>query len=270
MIGERQRQIMETAGPTKGPIVMDWDVLKEVEEKLRQQPDNAILWAARGVLYFHEDFEVAIESFSQALSIDPFNSNIYYNRGRKFLSQDRFPQALADFTLATRLDDKDSWKWHFKGVALFSLQRYEEAVDCFKKSIEWHENNGSNNTPPEVEWIWMAYIKMGEPQKAAEILELIDADTPCEPGDMSYKKRILLNKGVMTPEEYEANVDYTKDAGAITELYGLANYYYHQKHDVEKAITYLEKVLAFETSRHAFAYKQAMEDIEQYKKELGA
>jgi tetratricopeptide (TPR) repeat protein len=190
---------METGGPAKGPIVMDWDVLKEIEHKLVARPDDAILWSARGVLYFHENFEIAIESFSHSLSIDPFNSNAYYNRGRKYLSQDRFLQALADFILAVRLDNKDSWKWHFKGVALFSLKRYEEAVECFRESIKRHLKNGSNNTPPEVDWTWMAYIKMGRKDDAHEALNMVDADTPCEPGDMSYKKRVLLYKGATSP-----------------------------------------------------------------------
>lgn len=268
MIGDRQKEIMATGGPTKGPIVMDWNLLKDIEQQLETDPDNPILWAARGVLYYHEDFEIAIESFSKVLSIRPFDSNAYYNRGRKFLSQDKFSQALADFTLAVRLDDKDSWKWHFKGVAFFGLERYQEAIECFLQSIAWHKKNGSNNTPPEVEWIWMSYIKLGDTEAAAKILDLVDEDTPCEGGDVSYKKRILLNKGVMSPEAYEAAIDYSEDAGAITEWYGLANYYYHIRKDPAKALGYLEKVLAYETSRHAFAYKQAQEDYEKYKAEL--
>ena len=97
-VKERQIKIMQEGGATSGPIVMDWDMLKEVDAFLKDHPDSFKAWVARGILYFNEDFEKAIESLSHALAIDPFNGDQYYNRGRKFLSQDRYPQALADLT----------------------------------------------------------------------------------------------------------------------------------------------------------------------------
>lgn len=80
-VKERQINIMKAGGATRGPIVMDWDMLKEVEAFLKDHPDSFKAWVARGILYFNEDFEKAIESLSHALAIDPFNGDQYYNRG---------------------------------------------------------------------------------------------------------------------------------------------------------------------------------------------
>ena len=124
-IQERQLKLMREGGATRGPIVMDEEILKEMEARLAKDPKDFIAWVSRGILYFNEDFEKSIESLSHALALQPFNGDQYYNRGRKFLSQDRYPQALADLTLSTRLDDKDAWKWHFCGVAHYFLEQYE-------------------------------------------------------------------------------------------------------------------------------------------------
>jgi tetratricopeptide (TPR) repeat protein len=257
-IGERQLNIMEKGLAAKGPIVMDREKLKEVEEQLAKDPENFCLWVARGILYFNEDFEKAIESISHALSIDPFNSDQYYNRGRKFLSQDRYIQALADFTLAVRLDTNDAWKWHFRGVAYFYLARYHEAIDSFYKGIEMHKKNGTHNIPPEVDWIWMSWMRLGDEKEAKKCLDLVDQNTEVERGDLMYKKRVLLYKGTMSLAEFDAAIERDNPKRAITELYGAAAYCHYILKDNKKAIQYLDEVLAYNADRHAFGYKMAL------------
>lgn len=259
-VGARQLEIMEKGLATRGPIVMDWDLLKEVEAKLEKHPDDFTLWVARGVLYFNEDFEKSIESLSNALSLEPFNADQYYNRGRKFLSQDRYTQALSDFVLATRLDDKDAWKWHFLGVAYFFLNRFEEAIASFEKGIEFHEKNNTHNTPPEIDWIWMSYMRMGEAEKAKACLDRISKDTPVERGDLMYLKRVLLYKGEMSLEEFVEAMEIDNPKRAITELYGAAAYCHYVLNDDKQAVKFLNQLLAYEEDRHAFGYKMALQE----------
>ncbi|NYB75284.1 tetratricopeptide repeat protein [Sedimentibacter hydroxybenzoicus DSM 7310] len=267
-IGERQINIMKKGLAAKGPIEMDWDMLKEVEEKLAENPSDFYGWAARGILYFNEDFEKAIESISQALALQPFNADQYYNRARKFLSQDKYVQAMSDGVMATRIDTKDAWKWHFLGVAYFFLDRYEDAVECFKKSIALHVENGTNNTPPEVDWIWMAYMRSNQVEKARESLDLMKSDTEVERGDLMYKKRVLLYKGEMTLEEFDKQVERDYPKRAITELYGAAAYCHYILKDNKKAVEYLDELLAYDTSHHAFGYKMALEERDLWSKEI--
>lgn len=259
-VKERQIEIMEKGLAAKGPIDMDWDMLKEVEEKISKDPDNFYNWAARGILYFNEDFEKAIESISHALALQPFNSDQYYNRGRKFLSQDKHVQAMSDFVISTRIDSTDAWKWHFLGVAYFFLDRYHDAIDSFKKSLKLHDINGTNNTPPEVDWIWMSYMRNGEPAKAAESLKLMDSSTDVERGDLMYKKRVLLYKGEMSLKEFDKQVERDYPKRAITELYGAAAYCHYVLKDNLEAVKYLDELLAYDTSHHAFGYKMALEE----------
>ena len=263
-IGERQLHIMEHGLATRGPIVMDWDELEKVEKKLESDPENFCLWVARGILYFNEDFEQSIESLSMALSLNPFSADQYYNRGRKFLSQDRFVQALSDFVLSTRLDDKDAWKWHFQGVAYFYLNRYNEAIASFYRGIELHKKNGTHNIPPEVDWIWMSWMRLGNKEEAKKCLDLVNANTEVERGDLMYKKRVLLYKGEITLEEFTATAERDNAKRGITELYGAAAYCHYILCDDKLAVKFLDEVLAYQTEHHAFGYKMALVERDQW------
>ena len=57
-------------------------------------------------------------------------------KGNIFLKDGEFDNALAFFEQALLLNQDDPDLWNYKGIALRSLGRYEEAMDCFNKSLE--------------------------------------------------------------------------------------------------------------------------------------
>jgi Flp pilus assembly protein TadD len=58
------------------------------------------------------------------------------SKGKSFLEEGKFNDALGCFEQALLLNQNDPELWNFKGVALRSLGRYEEALECFNKSLE--------------------------------------------------------------------------------------------------------------------------------------
>ena len=56
--------------------------------------------------------------------------------GKSQLETGDFNGALNLFEQATLLDHKNADLWNLKGVTLRSLGRYNEAVECFNKSLE--------------------------------------------------------------------------------------------------------------------------------------
>ncbi|MGI9568020.1 MAG: tetratricopeptide repeat protein [Nitrosopumilus sp.] len=56
--------------------------------------------------------------------------------GKHFLESNRYDEALGVFEQALLLNQDNPDLWNFKGVALRSLGRYEEAMECFNKSLE--------------------------------------------------------------------------------------------------------------------------------------
>lgn len=57
-------------------------------------------------------------------------------QGQKFLHEGDFEKALSFFEQALLSDQQNPDLWNFKGVALRSLGRYDEALECFNKSLE--------------------------------------------------------------------------------------------------------------------------------------
>ena len=58
------------------------------------------------------------------------------SQGKTFLENGEFEMALGFFDQALLLDQNDPELWNNKGVALRSIGRYDEAIDCFNKSLQ--------------------------------------------------------------------------------------------------------------------------------------
>lgn len=245
-------------------------LLKELDEgggKVTQDCSckSAKEWNDEGMTFFNDAFEKARICFSRALALEPFHDRYYHNRGRKSLSLDRFPEALADFEMVMRLNPEDDDSRHYCGVAYYFMEQYEAAIQEFSESIRLMVKNKVPLVPPTVDWAWMSCMRLGDKERAKWFLDTyITPDMPCDDSDYDYKKRVLLYAGYTSPETFEKEIDQVSEVAALTETYALVNYYRYICEDKEKCLHYLQKVLDFTTYHHAFAYKMAIRD----KKEL--
>ena len=57
-------------------------------------------------------------------------------KGKSHLQDGDFEEALAFFDQALLQDQTNPDLWNLKGVTLRSMGRYDEAVECFNKSLE--------------------------------------------------------------------------------------------------------------------------------------
>ncbi len=62
--------------------------------------------------------------------------DVLIKNGKIKLEEGNFEDALGFFEQALLLDQKNPELWNNKGVALRSIGRYDEAIDCFNKSLE--------------------------------------------------------------------------------------------------------------------------------------
>jgi len=58
------------------------------------------------------------------------------SKGRILLEDGNFNDALGFFEQALLLNQNDPDLWNNKGIALRSMGRYEEAMECFNKSLK--------------------------------------------------------------------------------------------------------------------------------------
>ena len=56
--------------------------------------------------------------------------------GKKQLDDGQYEDALNSFQKAISLKQNDPDLWNMKGIALGSVGRYNEAIECFNKSLE--------------------------------------------------------------------------------------------------------------------------------------
>ena len=56
--------------------------------------------------------------------------------GKKQLDDEQYENALNSFEQAISLNQNDPDLWNLKGITLRSLGRYNEAIECFNKSLE--------------------------------------------------------------------------------------------------------------------------------------
>jgi Flp pilus assembly protein TadD len=57
-------------------------------------------------------------------------------KGKVFLVEGKFEEALSYFEQALLLEQNNAEIWNQKGVALRSLGRYDEALECFNKALQ--------------------------------------------------------------------------------------------------------------------------------------
>jgi len=57
-------------------------------------------------------------------------------KGQSFLEDGKFNDALGFFEQALLLNQDDPDLWNYKGITLRSMGRYEEAMECFNKSLK--------------------------------------------------------------------------------------------------------------------------------------
>ena len=56
--------------------------------------------------------------------------------GKNQLEDGQYENALNSFEHAISLNENDPDLWNLKGIALRSLGRYNEAIECFNRSLE--------------------------------------------------------------------------------------------------------------------------------------
>ena len=56
--------------------------------------------------------------------------------GKKQLEGGHYNDAFYSFEQAILLNQKDPDLWNLKGITLRSIGRYDEAIECFNKSLE--------------------------------------------------------------------------------------------------------------------------------------
>jgi tetratricopeptide (TPR) repeat protein len=220
-------------------------------------------------------YKEAVANYSKGLSKYHDSYKILRHRGHRYLTLRKLDSAVADLKKAETLirSQGDVWDydadgkqtdtyqhqiWYHLGVYYFLVRSYPEAVQAFEKSLA--TGHDSKEIVGTTDWLYNSYQRAGLKEKAEKLLETIAPDYNTD-REQAYFRRIMLYKGVITPEELiDINLAPEKlSVQDITKLYGLANWYaFHG--DKEKARGLYQKIVQSD-SWPGFAYMAAEKDL---------
>lgn len=242
------------------------DKLEEIQSRIDKDPNNYRLWLEKGMylIYVLNQSKEARETLNQALYLNPFSADCHHRRGRKYISEGRYKEALADIITASRIDYNNNEHWYYQGVAAYLAKDYDIAEVAFKRAKDLMIEQGIDEYVAPIEWLWLTLQKLGKKEEAAAVVATVNDDTPCIARSLSYKRRILLYNGTIKPEDFldrEAIKQRDRpDLYLISELYGLGNFYYING-ETEKGNALLLEAREVPTFHSAFAYQQACNDL---------
>lgn len=93
-------------------------------------------WKAKGNKLLQEkQFDAAIESYTEAINLDPSEKTYFSNRSAAYLSKGAAEDALADSERCVQLDAKWPKGYTRKGAALHALRRYDDAIAAYEAGL---------------------------------------------------------------------------------------------------------------------------------------
>jgi tetratricopeptide (TPR) repeat protein len=239
--------------------------LTTINEKLRQTPTDPALWLAKGLALteLHMHYE-AVEAYSAGLALAE-NAALRLARGRRYISLKRWSEALADLAQAARLAPESFDNWYYQGVVHALRGDYLPAVTVLETCLAIVlRGQDLSLVAPVAAWLWLLNMRLGEREKASQVLTHVTDDTPSLPQAPSYLKLVNLYKGLTAPVDFRVTEISAADERSvlyyITETYGLANYLY-LRGDSESADNLLRRLKDVKENRYSFAYMMAERDI---------
>lgn len=221
-------------------------------------------------------FRKAIEIYSEGLVKFPNSYKLLRHRGHRYINLRQLENAIPDLMRAEELirPEPEVYEfdaagkqgatyqhqiWYHIGLYHFLKRDYAASASAFEKSLATAHAGG--DLAGSSDWLYNAYMRLGEKDKAAKVARPFVLDFNIENKDYPYFRRLLLFNGVIKPEEL---VDANKPIAEMTllemtKLYGLANWNAYRG-DTETANALYKKIL--ESKEWAgFAYASAELDV---------
>jgi tetratricopeptide (TPR) repeat protein len=80
--------------------------------------------------------EQALESFDNAIRIDPRNDLAWGDKGLILDKLTRLDESLVAFSNAIKINRNNAITWNNNGLALLRLNRFNESIECFEEAIK--------------------------------------------------------------------------------------------------------------------------------------
>jgi tetratricopeptide (TPR) repeat protein len=161
-----------------GSSFQEINKVKELVELLNlaneENPGSPGMHAYLGELYSEKvkDQKAALESFANAITLDPGQSHYYNLMGLAYYKMDDFDDALKLFSAATKIDPLDATAKYNEACALARTGKQDLALDSLASAIELDPNlrqTAMSDTDFNSLATTRAFIEMLQPEKETHI-----------------------------------------------------------------------------------------------------
>jgi tetratricopeptide (TPR) repeat protein len=248
-------------------------IIKTIKNKINLTEDDIVEIGKQ--LVATNRYKLAVTNYSEGLSKYPSSFKLLRNRGHRYITLRQLDNALADLLKAEKLiptsndemeyglDGKPTATvrhqiYYHIGVYHYLKKNFTKSAAAFEKALA--TAGDSKNTVGATDWLYNCYQRLGQSEKAKKIVEPITPNY-LEEKDQAYFRRILLYKGLITPEELVDShlLPDKMTVQDVTKLYGLASWYRYQGNE-EKAIS-LYKIILQSDAWPGFAYAAAEKEM---------
>ena len=196
------------------------EAMKALEAQIAQDPKNDQLWFELSQKYDEAQLcREQVEALSHAIAINPFCGIYYRWRGHRHLSCWQFAEANSDLEMAARLIPENWDVWYHLSLSYFLLRDYKSALRAYE--VCYRLTKTTEDLIPISDWYWTTLIRLGEKDKAQEVLNRIAPDIDYGI-NTCYYRRLMAYKGVIDPDRLQDETDEDR-LNVVTQKYGLAN-----------------------------------------------
>jgi tetratricopeptide (TPR) repeat protein len=173
---------------------------------------------------------------------------LYRHRGHRYISIRQFDRAIEDLSKAADLVKGQPLQvepdgmpnklnvplsnsqfniWYHLGLAFYLRGDYKKAASVYLECLKW--SNNDDLLTATLDWLYMSYQRLGEKQKAAELLKKVHEKMKIIE-NQAYLSRLLMYKGLKSPESLLRPVKgsgYNEQLNLITQGYGVGNWYFY-------------------------------------------
>jgi len=112
------------------------EALRSFTRAIELQPDSAVNYHFRGVLFYATKHPNTLDDFTKAIELDPTNSNHYLWRGGTWLDNYRdLDKTLQDFSKAVEVTPNQSAVYYWRSQLLIEKREYEASLDDLHKAV---------------------------------------------------------------------------------------------------------------------------------------
>ena len=215
--------------------------IADLSKLIELEPEDPWYYVFRAHVYFDKgDYDKVIEDSSKVINLNSQDWNYYALhelRGRAYLEKKLFKEAIADFTVAVKVDP-GAQTYNYLGFARFENNEFDSAIADFNKAIEFAPRSAKSYLGRG-----LALTSKGDYDNAIlDIKKVLDIDPTAE--DVCRTCLLAVFEKADRIDEALAFLDTLLKADPQnSEIYHDRAYFWQKKADFRRAIADYEKAI---------------------------